>query len=154
MYDGTGLVKNAMDFGKPYVFVAVNYRTGAFGFMAGKEIMADGASNLGLLDQRMGLEWVADNIAAFGGDASKVTSKFVFGCRRWSRSCGEERAKAIRQEGKKGGIMDNKKETHSAMLTFTKFGGRVLVRSVCSTRWPCTTATTPTRASLSSAEPS
>ncbi|KLT38579.1 alpha/beta-hydrolase, partial [Cutaneotrichosporon oleaginosum] len=73
MYDGGGLVQNAALNGKPYVFVAVNYRVGAWGFMPGKEILADGAGNLGLLDQRMGLEWVADNIAAFGGDPSRVT---------------------------------------------------------------------------------
>ena len=73
MYDGGPLVTNAMKMGKPYVFVAVNYRVAGFGFMPGKEILADGAANLGLLDQRMGLEWVADNIAAFGGDPDKVT---------------------------------------------------------------------------------
>ncbi|WOO84281.1 putative secreted lipase [Vanrija pseudolonga] len=60
-------------FGKPLILVAVNYRIGGFGFLAGKEIKAAGASNLGLLDQRLGLEWVADNIVAFGGDPSKVT---------------------------------------------------------------------------------
>lgn len=73
MYDGAPLVTNAINMGKPYVYVAVNYRVGAFGFMPGKEILKDGSSNLGHLDQRMGLEWVADNIEAFGGDPDKVT---------------------------------------------------------------------------------
>jgi len=73
MYEGGPLVAAAASMGKPYVFVAVNYRTGGFGFLPGKEVLQDGASNLGLLDQRMGLEWVSDNIAAFGGDPDKVT---------------------------------------------------------------------------------
>ncbi|XDG03189.1 hypothetical protein ABKA04_002804 [Annulohypoxylon sp. FPYF3050] len=73
MYDGSSLIANGVRQGKPFIFVSVNYRTGGFGFLAGKEILADGASNLGLLDQRMGLEWVQDNIAAFGGDPEKVT---------------------------------------------------------------------------------
>ncbi|KAI0385457.1 sterol esterase [Hypomontagnella monticulosa] len=73
MYDASSLISNGVDQGKPFVFVAVNYRVGGFGFLAGKEILADRASNLGLLDQRMGLEWVQDNIAAFGGDPEKVT---------------------------------------------------------------------------------
>jgi hypothetical protein len=51
----------------------VNYRIGGFGFLPGKKILKDGSANLGLLDQRLGLEWVADNIAAFGGDPAKVT---------------------------------------------------------------------------------
>jgi carboxylesterase type B len=59
--------------GKPIIFVTVNYRVGGFGFLPGAEILADGSANLGLLDQRLGLQWVADNIAAFGGDPTKVT---------------------------------------------------------------------------------
>ncbi|GEE02521.1 carboxylic ester hydrolase [Gordonia spumicola] len=51
------------------VFVGVNYRLGASGFAS-----VDGApENRGLLDQIAALEWVADNIAAFGGDPSQVT---------------------------------------------------------------------------------
>ncbi|GMK58539.1 hypothetical protein CspeluHIS016_0505710 [Cutaneotrichosporon spelunceum] len=73
MYYAAPLVTNSVLKGKPYVFVAVNYRLAAWGWMPGKEVLADGASNLGLRDQRMALEWVADNIAAFGGDPSKVT---------------------------------------------------------------------------------
>lgn len=73
MYDGTGLVNHGVSIGKPFIFVAVNYRVAGFGFLAGKEILADGAANLGLLDQRLGLQWVADNIAFFGGDPDQVT---------------------------------------------------------------------------------
>ncbi|MGO3325177.1 carboxylesterase/lipase family protein [Gordonia sp. (in: high G+C Gram-positive bacteria)] len=51
------------------VFVGVNYRLGAPGFAS-----LDGApDNRGILDQIAALEWVRDNIAAFGGDPSQVT---------------------------------------------------------------------------------
>ncbi|KAH7380304.1 Alpha/Beta hydrolase protein [Phaeosphaeria sp. MPI-PUGE-AT-0046c] len=73
MYDGTSLVAQSVAQGKPIIFVAVNYRVGGFGFLPGKEMLQDGATNLGLLDQRLGLQWTADNIAAFGGDPEKVT---------------------------------------------------------------------------------
>ncbi|KAI1506230.1 Alpha/Beta hydrolase protein [Biscogniauxia marginata] len=73
LFDGGPFVANSILQNKPVIFVSVNYRVGGFGFLAGKEILADGAANLGLLDQRMGLEWVQDNIAAFGGDPEKVT---------------------------------------------------------------------------------
>lgn len=53
--------------------MAVNYRVSGFGFLAGKELAAEGSTNLGLRDQRLGLQWTADNIAAFGGDPDKVT---------------------------------------------------------------------------------
>src|SRR6266536_3625419 len=58
---------------KPIIFVIVSYRVGGFGSLPGAEILADGSANLGLLDQRLSLQWVADNIAAFGGDPAKVT---------------------------------------------------------------------------------
>jgi carboxylesterase type B len=73
MYDGAGWVEASVSQGKPIIFVTVNYRVGGFGFLPGAEILADGSANLGLLDQRLGLQWVADNIGAFGGDPTKVT---------------------------------------------------------------------------------
>jgi carboxylesterase type B len=72
-YDGSVLIPQSLSQGKPMIIVAVNYRLGAFGFLGGKEVLEDGAANLGLLDQRMGLEWVSDNIEAFGGDPDAVT---------------------------------------------------------------------------------
>lgn len=72
-YDATSLIVEASGNNQPFVYVGINYRVGGFGFLGGKEILADGAANLGLLDQRMAMEWVADNIEAFGGDPSKVT---------------------------------------------------------------------------------
>ena len=73
LYDGSTLLAEAIVQGQPFVFVAVNYRVAGFGFLPGSEILKDGSANLGLLDQRLGLEWVADNIAEFGGDPVKVT---------------------------------------------------------------------------------
>lgn len=73
IYDGSSLVSSAIDTNMPLIFVAANYRVGGFGFMPGREILQDGSGNLGLLDQRLGLQWVADNIEAFGGDPDKVT---------------------------------------------------------------------------------
>ncbi|MCC6340430.1 MAG: carboxylesterase/lipase family protein [Acidimicrobiia bacterium] len=60
------------------VLVTVNYRLGAFGFLhvdGGGEEWA-GSGNLGILDQVRALEWVRDNIGAFGGDPGRVT---IFG---------------------------------------------------------------------------
>ncbi|PGH18837.1 hypothetical protein AJ79_00250 [Helicocarpus griseus UAMH5409] len=73
LFDVGSWVTQSVRAGKPIVVVSVNYRVGGFGFLPGSEILADGSANLGLLDQRLGLEWVADNIAAFGGDPNTVT---------------------------------------------------------------------------------
>jgi carboxylesterase type B len=72
-YDASELITTSVAQGKDIIYVSVNYRVGGFGWLAGKEILADGSANLGHLDQRLGLQWVADNIAKFGGDPSKVT---------------------------------------------------------------------------------
>jgi para-nitrobenzyl esterase len=53
------------------VHVTFNYRLNAFGYLDFSEYGFD--NNLGLRDQVAALEWVRDNIAAFGGDPSNVT---------------------------------------------------------------------------------
>ena len=59
------------------VFVSLSYRTGALGFLSLPELSAENergiSGNYGLLDMVEGLKWVKENIAAFGGDPSKVT---------------------------------------------------------------------------------
>ncbi|HEY5321123.1 MAG TPA: carboxylesterase family protein, partial [Galbitalea sp.] len=53
------------------VHVTFNYRLGAFGYLDFSGYGFD--NNLGLRDQVAALEWVRDNIAAFGGDPGNVT---------------------------------------------------------------------------------
>jgi para-nitrobenzyl esterase len=62
------------------VVVSMNYRLGVFGFLVHPELTKESpqhaSGNYGLLDQLAALEWVRDNITAFGGDPSNVT---IFG---------------------------------------------------------------------------
>jgi carboxylesterase type B len=73
MYDGTTWVAKSVELGKPMVVVTIAYRLGGFGFLPGREIQQEGSSNAGLLDQRLSLQWVSDNIRSFGGNPAKVT---------------------------------------------------------------------------------
>src|SRR5205823_8901825 len=65
-YDGGRFARDGV------VCVTIGYRVGAEGFL----YLGDGLANLGLLDQIAALEWVQENIAAFGGDQDQVT---IFG---------------------------------------------------------------------------
>jgi carboxylesterase type B len=50
------------------VLVTTNYRLGVFGFMASETI----PGSYGIHDQRLAMQWVQTNIAAFGGDPKRV----------------------------------------------------------------------------------
>lgn len=50
-----------------------SYRTNVFGFPGLQPPTADVAPNAGLLDQRLAIEWARDNVAAFGGDPTRIT---------------------------------------------------------------------------------
>jgi para-nitrobenzyl esterase len=65
-YDGTHFARDGV------VCVTINYRLGIEGFL----YLGEGTANLGLLDQIAALQWVQENIAAFGGDPTNVT---IFG---------------------------------------------------------------------------
>ena len=62
---------------KGVVLVTLNYRLGIFGFYAHTELTRESihhsSGNFALEDQMAALQWVRDNIAAFGGDAENVT---------------------------------------------------------------------------------
>ncbi len=68
-YNGEGFARDGV------ITVNMNYRLGVFGFYADEDLLReDGTTgNYGLLDQIKALEWVRDNIEAFGGDPDNVT---------------------------------------------------------------------------------
>src|SRR5262245_54256207 len=70
-YDGESMAK------KGVVAITVNYRLGVFGFFSHPELTKESpqhaSGNYGLFDQNAALEWVRQNIAAFGGDPKRVT---------------------------------------------------------------------------------
>lgn len=72
-YDGTAIVRKSVEMKEPVIFVAINYRLNAFGYLQGRQMQEEGSTNLGMRDQRKAMEWVAENIGAFGGDPDKVT---------------------------------------------------------------------------------
>jgi para-nitrobenzyl esterase len=74
MYDGEALAEQGV------ILVTINYRLGAFGFLAHPELSRESefgsSGNYGLLDQIEALKWVQRNISGFGGDPERVT---IFG---------------------------------------------------------------------------
>ncbi|KAJ7650794.1 alpha/beta-hydrolase [Roridomyces roridus] len=71
-WDPTLILQRSVAVNKPIVFVSINYRLNTFGFLASAGV-APRDLNSGLLDQRQAFVFIQQNIAAFGGDPSKVT---------------------------------------------------------------------------------
>ena len=66
-YDGARFAERGI------VTVSINYRLGALGFANLAHLGAGHGGAVGILDQIAALEWVRDNIEAFGGDPARVT---------------------------------------------------------------------------------
>lgn len=108
------------------VLVTLNYRLGIFGFFTHPELTAESShhasGNYGLLDQLAALDWVQQNIAAFGGDPKNVT---IFGQSAGSLSVSAlmasplahgKFAKAIGESGGEFGTFETKpREVHEAV---------------------------------------
>ncbi|KAF4446296.1 hypothetical protein F53441_10046 [Fusarium austroafricanum] len=67
------IIEESVKLGSPIMGVSINYRLGAWGFLWSEAVKAEGEGNNGFKDQRLALQWIQENIAAFGGDPEKVT---------------------------------------------------------------------------------
>jgi para-nitrobenzyl esterase len=70
LYDGSVFAQQGI------VYVNFNYRLGALGFLELGQILGPeyrGSANNALRDHLLALQWVKQNIAAFGGDANQIT---------------------------------------------------------------------------------
>ncbi|KAE8150263.1 Alpha/Beta hydrolase protein [Aspergillus avenaceus] len=72
-YNMSAIVDNSYKIGKPFIAVSLNYRVSAWGFLGSSEVTDSGNTNLGIRDQRLALQWIKENIQAFGGDPDKIT---------------------------------------------------------------------------------
>ncbi len=70
-YDGAAISREGV------LGVTANYREGLFGFLSHPDLTAEsaygGSGNYGFLDQVAAIDWVKDNISAFGGDPDRIT---------------------------------------------------------------------------------
>lgn len=56
-----------------FIFVSINYRLGAFGWLSGPSFESEnGTMNVGLLDQHMAIQWVQNHIHLFSGDRDRI----------------------------------------------------------------------------------
>ena len=113
-YGGASLAK------KGVVVVTVNYRVGVFGFLSHPQLAAESpqgsTGHYGILDNIAALEWVQRNIAAFGGDPSRVT---IFG-----ESAGGNSIVALMQSPPAKGLFHQAIAQSPAMVSMmTVFGG-------------------------------
>ncbi len=139
-FDGERIAKRGV------VMVSVNYRLNAFGFLAHRELTAEGdahgepGTNFGLLDQHAGIRWVKRNIGHFGGDPDNIT---IFGQSAGGRATWMQIAspankglfgKAIVQSGGLGGGITNYPRREDMELCGETYLEYLGVRSIAEAR--------------------
>ena len=124
-YDGAAFAAHG-----DVVVVTINYRLGALGFLYLGDLDAEqyASGNYGILDQVAALQWVHENIAAFGGDAQNVT---IFGESAGAMSVGTLMGmpaardlfqKAILQSGASSNVFDRGQATKRAITFLDALG--------------------------------
>ncbi|KAK1637683.1 Carboxylesterase [Colletotrichum phormii] len=121
----SSIIRDSVATEKPIIGVSFNYRLSAFGFLGGSELVAAGAANLGFRDQRLALHWLLvrastansslENIAAFGGDPTKVT---IFGN---SAGAGSVGAQLLAYNGRDDGLFRGAISQSGAPAGFSPF---------------------------------
>jgi para-nitrobenzyl esterase len=119
------------------VVVTIAYRLGPLGFLAHPDLTAEStrqsSGNYGLLDQVAALEWIRRNIAAFGGDAGRVTiAGQSSGAMAVSMLMASPRAQGLfhRAIGQSGGLFEPIQIAPSYLLANAERDGKAYVTSV------------------------
>lgn len=73
-YSPINFIRHAIETDRPHIFVSMNYRLGALGFLHTPEAADLIPPNNGLHDQLCALEWIRRNIAGFHGDPDHITA--------------------------------------------------------------------------------
>ncbi|KAH7304798.1 Alpha/Beta hydrolase protein [Stachybotrys elegans] len=97
-YNLSYIVDQSVEIRKPMIAVSINYRLSYWGFLFSEEMQQEGAGNVAFKDQRLALQWISDNIAAFGGSPDKVT---IWGESAGARSLGMQ---LIAYDGQHNGL--------------------------------------------------
>jgi para-nitrobenzyl esterase len=122
---------------KGVIVVTIAYRLGPLGFLAHADLTRESlhrtSGNYGLLDQIAALKWIQRNIAAFGGDARRVTiAGQSAGAMSVSMLMASPRAKGLfhRAIGQSGGVFEPLQVAPSYLLTNAQRDGQAYVASL------------------------
>ncbi|KAK8061740.1 hypothetical protein PG994_008106 [Apiospora phragmitis] len=122
-YNLSRIVDQSVQIGRPMIAASMNYRLHAWGFLFSDEIKAAGAGNLGFRDQRLAIQWVRDNIAAFGGDPAQVTI--------WGESAGHAASRPSSSRLSGTGYETDFGEVDTGAMTWQEYYNTLVSKTNC-----------------------